>query len=258
MQLFFQAPLLGVEQHTAANNSFIELLQNLSCILLTSREYKIMFASQLACALALGSRKYVLYQLPIKVLDSMPSLRTVVKVEEPPGSFVADSNDQGYFIIDDPYRCRLIYVCTEDVGKDASFLAEMDIKSTLDVSKEPEEHYDHQTDAKRIRVLHGLIHCLKLLLDSTGDVLIHCRNGRTRSPAFVAAYFMIVSCLSQEDAYSFVSAELLAQRPAENDQGMDRLGRFVGNMKDLCCLVDTPPPGGSKIGGAEAGTTKSI
>lgn len=89
------------------------------------------------------------------------------------------------------------------------------------------------------------VHSLKLLMTNTGNVAIHCVNGRTRSPAFLVAYLMIVACMSLEAAHSCVSSEFTKQRFMNSTVGIDRLGRFAGNLKDLIELID-PPEGVEK------------
>jgi hypothetical protein len=152
--------------------------------------------------------------------------------------FIPDEYDQGYFAVFDPYRQRQLYVCTFDVGTDPSFLAAMHITSVLDVSKEAEEHFDQQTTGRRERTLNGIVFCIKMLIESAGDIVIHCRNGRTRSPMIVAAYFMIVSCMSKADAYSALTASFLDQRPHFRDEGIDRLNRYGGHLQMLLHRVD--------------------
>ena len=196
-----------------------------------------MLAAALSAALSLGSRKAALVTVQIDLVPDMPDLVKVMKLESP-SPFIPFADDQGYFEIHDRYRSRYMYVCTIDIGKNPSFLHAYQIENVLDLSKEPEEHFEQQTPSRRRRSLHGIIHCLNLLLDSSGNVVIHCRNGRTRSPVVVAAYLMVVSCLSQKAAYGYVSSELLEQRNPPDGCGIDRAQRYVGHLNELCKLVD--------------------
>jgi len=193
-----------------------------------------MLASQIRYVLERGSLESRFLELHSNAQDDFPFL------SEPKYSsaqFVPDERDQGYFTVSDNYHQRCIYVCSKAVAENASFLSTMQIEHVLDLSKEPEEHYLDQTSAMRSRVLDGIIHGVKLIMTCPGNIVVHCRHGRTRSPAFVAAYLMVVACMSQTAAYSFLSSEYDKQRRLETTDGIDRLNRYIGNLNDLMKLI---------------------
>lgn len=195
-----------------------------------------MLASRIRYVLERGSFESRFLALQSNAQDGFPVL------SEPKYSsdeFVPDERDQGYFMISDNYQQRCIYVCSKAVAENASFLSTMQIEHVLDLTKEPEEHYLDETTTERIRVLDGMIHGVKLIMTCPGNIVIHCRHGRTRSPAFLAAYLMIVACMSQEAAYSFLSSEYRKQRRLDGAyENIDRLNRYVGNLNDLIKLID--------------------
>ena len=193
-----------------------------------------MFAVKVRHILERGSLESRLLALPMTAEDGFPSL------SEPKYSsdqFVPSKGDQGYFSVHDYYRQRYIYVCAKDIAENGSFLSAMEIESVLDLTKEPEEHFWDQTDRMRLRILHGIVHSLQLIINCPGNIAIHCRNGRTRSPAFLAAYLMIVAGMSQTGAYCYLSSEYSRQRCLSPGSSIDRMNRYVGTLADLIKLV---------------------
>jgi protein-tyrosine phosphatase len=78
-----------------------------------------------------------------------------------------------------------------------------------------------------------------------GDsIVIHCRNGRTRSPVVVAAYFVVVHCLSPEKAYEFLSMHYRRARPSADMRGIDREMRFIMHLAILIKMIS---PGSSIV-----------
>jgi hypothetical protein len=56
---------------------------------------------------------------------------------------------------------------------------------------------------------------------------VYCYNSRSRSPAFVAAYFVVVGCYSAARAYGHLSALFLNKRRVQDAAaGIDRCRRF--------------------------------
>ena len=194
-----------------------------------------MLASHFRLILQRGSLESRLLSLQIQERDDFPCMS---HPRQGADQFVPTEGDQGYFTMYDFYLQRDIYVCEKEIATNVSFLSTMKIENLLDLSKEPEYHYFDQTPIMRQRVLDGIVHSLKLLMTHTGNVVVHCRHGRTRSPAFLVAYLMIVACLSLEAAHSCVSSEYRKQRYRRED--IDRLGRYTGNLKDLIALIDPP------------------
>ena len=194
-----------------------------------------MLASQIRRILERGSLESRFLALKKNAHDSFPALSEPKYSSE---EFLPDERDQGYFAISDNYRQRCIYVSTKAVAENASFLSTMQIEHVLDLTNEPEVHYMDVTIRERIRVLDGMIHSVQLIMACEGNIVVHCRHGRTRSPALLAAYLMIVACMSQEAAYSFLSSEYIKQRRLDGTFGIDRLNRYIGNLNDMMKLIE--------------------
>ena len=193
-----------------------------------------MLADQIRYILERGSLESRLLSLQVKVKEGFPSLALPIYASDP---YVPSQRDQGYFVIEDYYSQRYIYVCTMEVAQNGSFLSTMKIQHVLDLSKEPEEHFTDQTESVRLRVLHGIVHGLQLIINCSGNIVIHCKNGRTRSPAFLAAYLMIVFGMSQKAAYDYLSSEYSRQRCLAPGSCIDRMDRYIGSLIDLIELV---------------------
>lgn len=193
-----------------------------------------MLASKVRYILERGSLESRLLAVEVPADDGYPFLSKPTYSSDP---FVPSERDQGYFSIHDFYRQRYIYVCAKEIAENASFLSTMEIENVLDLTNEPEEHFSDQTKDTRLRILNGIVHSLKLIMNCPGNIVIHCRHGRTRSPAFIAAYLMIVAGMSQKGVYCYLSSEYTRQRSINPDSTIDRLNRYIGTLQDLMELV---------------------
>ena len=61
--------------------------------------------------------------------------------------------------------------------------------------------------------------------------MIYCNNGRTRSPSFVAAYLIVVCCMSPTIAYANLSKYFIEFRGSID--GNDRDNRIFSHLEYL-------------------------
>jgi len=62
-----------------------------------------------------------------------------------------------------------------------------------------------------------------------GNVVINCKNGRTRSPMYLVAYLMLCYDMEVEDARSIIGKQLRAERNLE----LDRDNRLLPVVESL-------------------------
>jgi hypothetical protein len=137
-----------------------------------------------------------------------------------------DPNDAGYFTIYDEYQQRNIYICSRAVGKSRPFLDEFNIKNVLDLIGPKDLHPIVMTEAEVRRFYLVMMLLVIEMANTEGNLCVYCYNGRSRSPAFVAAYLVVVECYSCRQAYSTLSRLFVSSRGDE--RGIDRDRRFIG------------------------------
>jgi hypothetical protein len=195
-----------------------------------------MFAN-LKFSLQLESRETVILSRPAQnFFNDMPILEEAKFISTHVA--IIDNADPGSVFIYDNYANRFIFMCTIEVGRCSQFLLDNNIDIVIDISKEPETFDYQQTSTQKQRTLEGIISVTKLIMASTGNIAVHCNHGRTRSPAYVAAYLTIVECKSPEQAYRHISEAFLEQRPGIGD--IDRHQRFPSHLCALVNLCETP------------------
>ena len=142
-----------------------------------------------------------------------------------------------FFSIEDTFKGRTIYVWCRHVGRSQQFTIAHNINSIIDVSSFPEVQYIHQTSRIRNKVFANLVHIVKLIIHGEGPLVICCRNGRTRSPACLAAYLLISYCMSTEVAYRYLTGKMLAARPLLSCD-VDSDSRFTPHLRHFENLLD--------------------
>ena len=106
------------------------------------------------------------------------------------------------------------------------------IDYVLDVTRSIDDsHYLYQSEVERRLFFNQMVHVVQLFLTTDGNIAIYCNNGRSRSPALVAAYFVVAECFSAAGAYKYLSS--IFQRMRHSDKNIDREGRFEKYIDEL-------------------------
>jgi protein-tyrosine phosphatase len=99
-----------------------------------------------------------------------------------------------------------------------------------------DEHEVLLTRRQRQRVYDSLKLAVADIAAVKGNICVFCKNGRSRSAAFVSAYIVMACGYTPAGAYDAMSAILVASRPAMCDaRGIDRDRRFY---KYIECLYN--------------------
>jgi hypothetical protein len=178
-----------------------------------------------------------------KTLKSYPVVRLIDKSTWDYDLYVEASDedsDAGYFQIYDEFRSRYIYICTRKIGKSKKFLASRDITYELDLIG-PQDVHPIMMTPNEINTFYNIVKSVVYQMVSTphhGHLCVYCCSGRSRSPAFVAAYLVTVACYSQRQAYAMLSLRFVENRG--DMRGIDRDKRFVGYVKLLEDELSSP------------------
>ena len=112
---------------------------------------------------------------------------------------------------------RRIFVCHKDVAESLDFLRVNEITGVLNICCVEDSHEIHRTGAEKKLFRNQMLYIIQLLLTYDGDIAIYCGRGRSRSPAIIAAYLVVIEGFSAKGAYTYLSAELLRLRDDDDD-----------------------------------------
>lgn len=148
-----------------------------------------------------------------------------------------NSEDPGFTTFYDEFHDRHIYVTNKSVGKSQAFHNEYDIKYAWNVIH-PESTHAHSTSMsphlrKWFDVNIRLV-CLQMF-ESEGNVVLYCFNGRSRSPMYLVAYFVLFCDMSLDRAMFNVNAQLLTKRNERLDRHYCLYG-IVAKIAELFLL----------------------
>jgi hypothetical protein len=115
-----------------------------------------------------------------------------------------DPEDDGYFAVYDEYKERYIFVCSRQVGRTRAFNEEFEIMSYLDLMGPKDIEAASLEEYERITYANVIKAMISQMANTEGNISVYCFNGRSRSPAFVAAYFVAVGCYSAARAYMII------------------------------------------------------
>ena len=133
---------------------------------------------------------------------------------------LALSDDQGYFVYDDVVMKRKIFIGKKDVGLSLPFHQEFDIEGLfhLIIKSNNHEDFDRMDEPRRQWWIDNMQYVALQMLDTTGNIVLFCNNGRTRSPMYLVAYLVIMYTMSVSNAMDFVGQLLLEQRGLQLDR----------------------------------------
>lgn len=135
------------------------------------------------------------------------------------------SSDCGYFSVFDKMQQRSIYVCTREIGRSRAFHEAKGIIHFLDLVNTNDEHSNDLSKTAKGKIYYHMCNVILQLASTNGNVCIFCGRGRSRSPAYLAAYLVIVHCYSPRQAYLVLSREFVYRRG--DIRGIDRDNRFM-------------------------------
>jgi hypothetical protein len=140
------------------------------------------------------------------------------------GPFSKYLDDIGYFTIYDAFNERNIVIAHRKLGENASFRTQHNIQHCIDLRRTRDDSYLMLTAGEKKKIYGYVMAVVLQIADAPGNVCIYCIMGRSRSPAFVAAYLVVVCCYSTAAAYSVLSAIFIDAR--KDARGIDRDRRF--------------------------------
>lgn len=131
------------------------------------------------------------------------------------------TDDRGYFVFHDSAVQRNIYVSTGEVGQSQPFHDEMRIEWLFNVIMKNTDHSRSTNMCPSVRKwwIANMKHVVLQLIDTPGNVVLFCVNGRTRSPMYLVAYVAVVYSMLPINAMALVKVLL-------KDQRADLLDRF--------------------------------
>jgi hypothetical protein len=140
------------------------------------------------------------------------------------GPFSKCINDVGYFTFYDEFNDRNIVVAHRKLGESNAFLREHNIRHRIDLKTTRDDSFLMLRPGEKEKN-YGVIKTAVLeIADARGNLCIYCVMGRSRSPAFIAAYLVVVCCYSTAKAYAVMSEIYKLSR--SDERGIDRDRRF--------------------------------
>lgn len=140
------------------------------------------------------------------------------------GPFSKYLGDVGYFTFYDSFNERNIVIAHRSLGENAAFRKQQNIQHCIDLRRTRDDSYLMLTAGEKKKIYGYVMAAVLQIADAPGNVCIYCIMGRSRSPAFVAAYLVVICCYSTAGAYSALSAIFVRNR--KDARGIDRDRRF--------------------------------
>ena len=101
-----------------------------------------------------------------------------------------------------------IDICMFSIGicrRVFGLLQKNNINCVLNVRPCDDSHSSDELGGPQKEFFSLMLHVIQLRLSYDGEIAIYCDRGRSRSPAVIAAYFVVIECLSSLGAYKYMS-----------------------------------------------------
>jgi len=119
-----------------------------------------------------------------------------------PGLWAGDQEDAcSYFFLSEK-KIQIILNCTTDIG----FLP-----SEINIEKKRfavEDNQSYQDNQKMYKNLDHIVEYLHKALNQNQNILVHCHNGKQRSPTIIAAYFIRYAQVNSEQAINYLRSKI--------------------------------------------------
>jgi hypothetical protein len=89
------------------------------------------------------------------------------------------------------------------------------------------------TDKTKQWWIDNMMHVAIQMLDSEGDIVLFCKQGRSRSPMYLVAYLVIVHNMSTHTAMEVIRKLLREERGEE----LDRFGCLEPVIERIICML---------------------
>ena len=154
---------------------------------------------------------------------------------------LTDTGDPGYTAFYDEFHNRHILVTNKEVGKSKQFHDEYDIKYLWNVIH-PESTHAHSNDMTphlRAWFIINIQHVCLQMFEAEGNIALFCFNGRSRSPMYLVAYFILFCNMSLDRAMFTVNTQLLNKRNERLDRHYCLYGLVaeIAELFVMCCDV---------------------
>ena len=111
-------------------------------------------------------------------------------------------------------RGRWIFVSTKAAGLSEAFHNDKEIGSLFNVLKPNSTHasFTDMTPTTKKWIVDNMQYVALQLFDAKGNIVIFCKNGRSRSPMYLVAYLIIFYGVSVHEAMHSINDMLVDQR----------------------------------------------
>lgn len=88
------------------------------------------------------------------------------------------------------------------------------------------------TPQRRQWWVHNMIHVVLQMVRTSGNIVLLCNHGRSRSPMYLVAYLIIIHSMSSVAAKALVH-ELLAVQRQEHLDRFETLSPILSDIRDI-------------------------
>ena len=138
-------------------------------------------------------------------------------IVEPPG---IHEGDPGFITFYDARRERNIFVSTWQLAHSAKFHEQMQVNGLFDVIKPNTIHqyFVNMTALNQKWLLMNMRYVSLQIYKTDGNIILSCKNGRSRSPMYLVVYIIVVYDVTIAEAMKIVSTILFDVRNVELDR----------------------------------------